>query len=81
MSQPIEYPASYLSEASSIDEALELLSSRAEELKIKGNELGEKLKELNFTEVLMYLERLGLTLDDMVESINKELTRKRFMTR
>jgi predicted nucleic acid-binding Zn-ribbon protein len=77
MTQSISTAAEYEAEIYSIETELESLEARVGELQKKHGDLTDKRKYLDIAAALECIESLGLSLDDVLDLLNKELTSRR----
>ena len=71
----------YEAEIDEINAEMELLQIRLRELQRKRSNLSDKRKCLDIVAALECVESLGLSVDDVLELLNRELTSKRFAAR
>jgi hypothetical protein len=77
MSQSISTAAEYEAEIYDIDNELESLEIKINELRQKRSCLANRRKHLDIAAALECIESLGLSVDDILELLNKELTCRR----
>ena len=78
MSHSDEAAAFYKAEIDNIDATLEALSAKTEELRKKRSELVRTQRSTDYSIALDFIEDLGLSQDDLLELINRELTNRRW---
>jgi len=67
----------YELEIAEIDSELEMLNLRIEDLQTQRRKLIFKRKRLDIATALEFIEETGLSVDDVLDFINKELTQRR----
>ncbi|MCL2153040.1 MAG: hypothetical protein FWH57_08805 [Oscillospiraceae bacterium] len=77
LKKAVEYEA----EIDEIDAEMESLQIKIRELQRKRSNLSDKRKCLDIAAALECVESLGLSVDDVLDLLNKELTNKRYAAR
>jgi len=78
--EEVKTAADYEIEIDSIDVELEALSTVIEKLKAKRSELVAKRKQIDIAAALECIEETGVTIGDVMDLINNELSRRRFIS-
>jgi len=79
MTEEVKTAADYEVEIEIIDVELESLRRVIEKLNAKRNDLVTRRKQVDIVAALESIEDTGVTIDDVLDLINKELTRRRFI--
>ena len=79
MTEEVKTAADYEVEIEIIDVELESLRRVIEKLNAKRSDLVTRRKHVDIVAALESIEETGVTIDDVLDLINKELTRRRFV--
>jgi len=81
MKNEVRTAADYELEIEIIDSELDSLAKKTKKLEVKRYRLVAKRKQLDIAAALECIEETGVTIDDVLDLINKELTHRRFIAR